>query len=220
MINIFRLFAICITISLVACSSPDRFPNTKGLKKSSSFGFITNGDEYYFGLTQRERKNNICNSYVGFKNGEKVFRFSDSHFAELNTIYDLKYSPEERISLALKRIKELSDLTPKETCRQKDEWKDGIVWIAIALAVWPAMIVAGGAEVFNNVTDKMDDIYLGMPLDEMKKALNIYQLRSRIENNNTYYVADLKGARMVMYFKNDKLTAFVRGGNPDYYKQR
>lgn len=219
MIQTFRILSIFIISSLIGCSSPGHFPKTKGLSQSNSFGFIENGNQYYFALRQIKRKDKICNSYVGFKDGDKIFKFNSSHFIELDGIYNQQTPPEERISLALKKIEEFHNLSPKENCYKEGHWSEGAVWIGIALAVWPVTLILGGIQVVDQATNKMDDIYLGMTFNEMKKVIEVYQLRSRTQDNHTYYVVDKGTARMVMFFKNDKLMAYVRGGNPDYYKQ-
>lgn len=202
---------------LLGCSTNSALE--KKLDPENSFAFISQGKKYYFARAQTVREDKICNSYIGLIDGKRVFKFSATHFEELNTIYESKKSPEERISIALDKIEHFSNQSPNEVCMKKLDWKEGIVWASFGIVVWPVTLIAASGELINHVTDSMDDVALNMTLDDMFKTLKGYELKKREQDGRTYYVANRNKSRMVMYFSNDKLTAYVRGMNPDYWRR-
>lgn len=185
----------------------------RNLDSHNSFGFIHGGQEYYFSLKVDEIKKESCNYYVGYKNNDKAYSFSTVRFNELNTIYQKKSSPEERILIALKSIEEFSQEPTNKICSKATDWKDGIGWMTVALVLWPVTLMAVGMEVADNMADHLDEVQLNMSLKEMNKIFT-NMVYKRVEGGRDYYVVDRKQRRLVMYFSNDRLTAFVRGWKP------
>lgn len=58
--------------------------------------------------------------------------------------------------------------------------------------------------------DRMDQLRLGVSLQEVEKLLKRPLAENKLPTY-TYYSVDGKGTRLVMFFKEGRLNAFVRG---------
>jgi hypothetical protein len=216
MMNCFCTILLILTLS---CSHQQKLngqlkSDYKHLDHSNSFEFYQNDIPYYFALNFEDQGKTACSSYVGYKNGVLQYKFLPSAFGELNRIYEKKESAELRIAHALREIEIQSKNVKTEECSSNGHWSDGIAWYTLALMVWPVTLMAVGADVINQQTNRLNDVRLGMGIDEVKKLLNVYHMSSRTEGGQDYLLSDYNEHRLVMYFRNDKLHAFVRGQKP------
>lgn len=178
---------------------------------------MSEGSRYTFFRKTRRVDGKSCSSYVGFKDGKEAFRFSTTHFSDLNSIYSDASLPEERISLAMKSIRGYETDAIKEECYQSRS--DEIAWITVALLLWPVTVPIAGGEVVIDLMDPAKKVHLGMNLADLYDLYEPEEVKTRQEKDFSLYVVDRRSYRTVFYFKDDILMAYVRGLNPDLWNK-
>lgn len=195
--------------------------NIQHLNLWNSFAFIHEGHEYYFARKLEAKKENIrCEYFVGFVDGQHKYTFPTSRFKELNDVYESKLSLEERMSIVVKKLDEFQKDDLERNCHKEDSSTTAadilnfIVYspaIILTAPIWGSQLVV---DAYHNYSIKMDELRLKMSFKEVKELLNQRPFYIREENNKTYYIVDKRYNRLVMYFENEKLRAWVRGWKP------
>jgi len=181
------------------------------------FAFVHEGHRYHFVITDiKEKEKQSCSTYLGFLDGKLTYTFPYSAYKKLDSIYEQKTTPEERIRLFIRSLEGLNQ-TPKscqplKTNSQKtQEFIGNLIFPGtFMVALWPLTI----ATYLSEMTD-VEKLELGISFIQTKHFLQSHQHFTRKEQGITYEVFDRRHERIVAYFKKDRLFAWVRGWNPD-----
>lgn len=193
--------------------------NKKLLELRDSFAFYHQGHEYYFAQKKVFEENKKCFYIVGFKDGKAAYQFPSSRFAELEMIYDEKATPEERISIVTSKLDQFQKEQDEKYCLNKSSiTRDDIGYLVVFSPLLVFIIPMGYVKDLSNHIDDLftnfDDMKLGMSFKEVKKFAGSRPLTSQEDNGVKVYFLDKANQRLVMYFKDNKLHAWVRGYRP------
>lgn len=192
--------------------------NKKHLELRDSFAFYHEGNEYYFGQKKVKEGKDSCYYIIGFKNDEVRYTFPSGHFSELEQFYNKNATPEERIDFTVKNLDRFQNNQENKFCYNNRLTQDDIGYIIVfsplLVFIAPLLYVK---DISNDVDDLLvnfDDIKLGMSFKEVKNLFRKRLFVIKKDNGATVYILDKANQRLVMYFKEDKLHAWVRGYKP------
>ncbi|MGE3610738.1 MAG: hypothetical protein AB7I27_14190 [Bacteriovoracaceae bacterium] len=193
--------------------------NKKTLELRDSFAFYHQGHEYYFAQRKFTERNKKCFYIVGFKDGKAVYQFPSSRFAELEMIYDEKATPEERINIVVSKLDQFQKEQEEKYCIAKssisgDDIGYLVIFSPVLIFIAPMLYVKDLSNHVDDLFTNFDDMKLGMSFKEVKKIAGSRPLTSQEDNGRKVYFLDKANQRLVMYFKENKLHAWVRGYKP------
>ena len=193
--------------------------NINQLELWNSFAFIHEGSEYYFARKLEEDHKNTCGYFVGFKNNHLKYSFPVTVFNDLNKIYEEKKTVNERILIALSKFDEYQKTSIPEDCVSTTKTSASEVMdTMLTLIVYsPALIVVSpiiAADMANRWLYDADKIRLGMSFKKVQSLLGNQSFAKRKVMGQTFYVYDRDRNRLVMYFENNRIKAWVRGEKP------
>lgn len=214
---------------LVGCSTaPKNFSDLQGnfqenkskLELRDSFAFYHGGHDYYFAQKELQEGKQKCIYIVGYKDGHLTYTFPSGRFQELESIYNKYSTPEERIALAVSRLDEFQKLQGQKSCYGPDKLTGDdigymIVFSPLLIFIGPMLYVKDLSNDVDDLMVNLDNIKLGLTYKETKALLNNRLFNVREDNGAKVYVFDKPNQRLVMYFKDNKLHAWVRGYKPE-----
>lgn len=189
--------------------------NINNIDPSYGWAFYHEGNRYYFALALQVEGDQSCAYYVGFKNDRKEFFFPGTRLKELNSIYERNLSLEEKVSTALKRIEEFNADTTQPDCKKyvsdsEQLWESAtwtIAYMGLPLLGLPVVI----GEYLEKKINNFDRLRLGMNETQVQAIIGRTHVKTRIDNGKKYHIVDRFDGRVVMYFENGALNAWVRG---------
>lgn len=195
--------------------------NQQHLELWNSFAFAHGGSEYYFARIKEAEGPATCSYFVGFKDGSFAYSFPTTRYRLLNDIYSSDQTVAQKSALAVAKIEDWKSDQFKD-CTKEDSLGVKVLTlvvyspaIVVTAPIWMATMLG---KAIDDVPDRMAKLRLQMPLQDVKKLLRGLAWIPRKEGADTFYVVDHRQERLVMYFKGQKLQAWVRGLNPDLWK--
>ncbi len=230
-----KLFLIIFLQVLMSCSSYHSKLSFTGSYEDNVekfdgqiFAFSYKNNKYYFSSIQIKENNYRCNFYVGYKNNMQKYFFSEDKLYLLAEIYNSRSSPKYKIQEAIKFINKLK-LEDKVCTKANKVPHSRQDEIATMVLISPFIIFALPLAIphaindfhESNGRDLVKKLRLGMKPEQIRQIFNgqVFTERRKYYHD---YILDFGDYRLVLYFKNNKLSAFIFGyheKNTNKYKK-
>ena len=207
----------------------------KELNLDSSFAFRSNGHDYYFVMAQTKGFIDECSRFDGYKDNRLWYSFPMKVFKDLQAIYSLGVSIEQKIQRVIHRIESNSPRmyqcikSPEEPKKPlmknlSDKLGDGMTFVVygsitviFSPIIVPMVVAESMAE--KSVEKRLQKIALGLSTDQINEIMKLefVEEKSGPYLIHTYDVKNSSGnlwKRLVFVYNDQKLMAYVWGLRP------
>ncbi len=188
------------------------------LSVTNSFAFFYNGSQYYFAPNFFKQDGRECYLYLGFKNGELKYAFSNHVFWDIKKVYKQNSTPEKIKKLIVDRV-EHENPTEKR-CHELGSGPPpdagqgiGIIIFAFPLVLPIAIAQLAQEQMEPNLIGRIaTELYLGIPFKEMPLWLTGAWVK-KTKGRYTYYELTEDKSFAIFYFEDGVLNAWSIGRN-------
>lgn len=219
---------LILTFFINACATNYHKLDTKldkvkpKLNSQQSFAFVYQGDEYYFAPDYFKQDGRNCYVYLGFKNNDLAYTFSNQVFYDIEKVYKANDNPDKIKKLILDRV--ANEKPTEKRCYELGskppslaQSADGIAYLILGFplilpyAAYAVFMDQYHRGVFRKFTPS---IHLGMTFHDV--PMEIKQVwKKKTKGKYTYYELterehsnENREFTSIFYFENAKLNAW------------